>query len=141
MEQNLSLILQIATLLGLIFGVFLYFKKPQDDIMRNQSLDTLATEKDKLIAEKDLGTKATILAQKELETKALVLVEQVKSKNEENERRFGDMGIRLDAAMTTAQNHIHSIDIKVDKLIETQNSMCNKITELTTIINERIPKK
>lgn len=141
MEQNLSLILQISTLLGLIFGVFLYFRKPQEIIEQRQSLDTLATEKDKLLAEKDLGTKATILAQKELETKALVLAEQVKNKDIENERRFNEMGVRLDTAMTTAQNHIHTVDTKVDELIKTVNVMCNKITELSTIINERLPKK
>ena len=136
-----STILFFTTIIGVIFSVYLYFHKPQEEIERRQSLDSLATEKDKLLAEKDLGTKATILAQKELETKALVLAEQVKNKDVENERRFSEMGMRLDTAMTTAQNHIHTVDVKVDKLIESVNLMGNKITELSTIINERIPKK
>jgi len=130
MEQTLSLILQIATVLGLIFGVFLYFRKPQEDIETKQAL-----------TDKDMTSKATILAQKELESKTLVLAEQVKSKNEENERRFNDMGIRLDTAMTVAQNHIHSVDLKVDELMKTTNIMCNKLTELSTVINERMPAK
>lgn len=128
-------------IIGLIFSIYKSYHQPQENIERRQSLDTLATEKDKLIAEKDLGTKATILAQKELETKALVLAEQVKNKDVENERRFNEMGVRLDTAMATAQNHIHTVDIKVDKLIESVNTMSNKITELSTIINERIPRK
>lgn len=136
-----STILFATTVIGVIFSIFFYFRKPQEDIEKRQGLDALATEKDKLIAEKDLGTKATILAQKELETKALVLAEQVKNKDVENERRFNEMGVRLDTAMTTAQNHIHTVDVKVDKLIESVNIMGNKITELSTIINERIPKK
>lgn len=130
MEENLSLFFQVATFLGIIFGVFMFFRKPQEDIETKQAL-----------TDKDIAGKATVLAQKELEAKALVLAEQVKSKNEENERRFCDMSIRLDTAMTTAQNHIHSVDLKVDELIKTSNIMCNKMTELTTIINERIPKK
>lgn len=129
----------VVTIGAVIFGIFSYFRTPQETMEKRMSLDALATEKDKLIAEKDLGTKATILAQKELETKALVLAEQVKNKDVENERRFNDMGCRLDVAMTTAQNHIHTVDVKVDKLIETVGSMSNKITELSTIISERLP--
>ena len=29
-EQNISIIIQIATLVGLVFGVYLYFRKPQE---------------------------------------------------------------------------------------------------------------
>ena len=125
-----STILFVTTVLGVIFSIYLYFHKPQEEIELKQA-----------VSEKDLSTKATILAQKELETKALVLAEQVKSKNEENERRFLDMGVRLDTTMTTAQNHIHTVDTKVDKLIESVNTMGNKITELGTIISERMPRK
>jgi hypothetical protein len=125
-----SNILFVTTVLGVIFSIYLYFRKPQEEIELKQA-----------VSEKDLSTKATILAQKELETKALVLAEQAKSKNEENERRFLDMGVRLDTAMTTAQNHIHTVDTKVDKLIESVNTMANKITELGTIISERMPRK
>lgn len=128
-------------IITIIFSVWFKVRDPQEKTERAQGLDALATEKDKLIAEKDLGTKATILAQKELETKALVLAEQVKNKDVENERRFNEMGVRLDTAMTTAQNHIHTVDTKVDELIKTVNMMSNKITELGTIISERIPKK
>jgi hypothetical protein len=128
--NDIGFIIGIIGIISVLFAIYNKFRKPQEDIETKQA-----------VAEKDIANKATILAQKELETKALVLAEQVKSKNEENERRFLDMGVRLDTAMTTAQNHIHTVDIKVDKLIESVNVMGNKITELSTIINERIPKK
>ena len=134
-------ILFTITAITAIFAVYKSFHKPQEDIEKRQSLDSLATEKDKLIAEKDLGTKATILAQKELETKALVLAEQVKNKDVENERRFSEMGVRLDAGMALAQNHIHTVDVKADKLLVDVGALNISIAKLQTIIEERIPKK
>ena len=126
-SQNITLIILIASV---IFNIFLFFRKPQEDLELKQAIST-----------KEMASKASILAQKELENKANVLSEQVKSRNEENDRRFSDMGVRLDTAMSTAQNHIHTIDVKVDKLIEGMSFTSNKITELSTIIHERIPKK
>jgi hypothetical protein len=29
-EQNISIVIQIATLLGIVFGVYAYFRKPQE---------------------------------------------------------------------------------------------------------------
>lgn len=129
------------TVIGVIFSIYLYFHKPQEEMKEHQSLDALATEKDKLLAEKDLGTKATILAQKELETKALVLSEQVKNRNEENDRRFNEMGTRMDRALTLAENHTHTVDIKVDELIKTVGILSGTIIKLSTIIEERNPRK
>lgn len=137
-KDNIFLLIAVGSV---IFGIYFYFHVPQESMEKKQSLDALATEKDKLIAEKDLGTKATILAQKELETKTLVLAEQVKNKDVENERRFNEMVVRLDAGLALAQNHIHTVDVKVDTLIATIGAMSNEITRLSTIIDERIPKK
>jgi ribosome assembly protein YihI (activator of Der GTPase) len=137
-QDNILFLISVG---AVVFAIYSYFRTPQESMEKKQSLDALAAEKDKLIAEKDLGTKATILAQKELETKALLLAEQVKNKEVENERRFNEMTLRLDAGLALAQNHIHTVDTKVDKLIDTIVSMGNKITELTTIIGERIPSK
>lgn len=117
-------------IIGVIFAVYFTFRKPQDSL-----------EKKQIIAGEELKDKATLLQQKEAENKANVLAEQIKSRNEENERRFSDMGVRLDTAMTTAQNHIHTVDVKVDKLIDTVGAMSNEIVRLGTIINERIPKR
>lgn len=126
-RDNIYLIIAVGSV---TFGIFSYFHVPQESIEKKQAL-----------SEKEIDTKATVLAQKELENKANVLAEQVKSRNEENERRFLDMGCRLDTAMTTAQNHIHTVDVKVDTLIATVGTMSNEITRLSTIIEERIPRK
>lgn len=120
----------VLGLIGIVIAVYKSFHVPQENIEKNAAVNE----------ERDKG-KATVLAQKELESKTLVLQEQVKSRNEETDRRFLEMGIRLDTAMTTAQNHIHTIDTKVDALTDTVSNMSNKITELATIIAERIPRK
>ena len=127
-------------IIGTIFSVFLYFKKPQDDLEKKQALDALATEKDKLLASKELADKATIMQQKEAETKAGLLTQQVQWEKEANEKRFLEFGTRLDTALSMAQNHIHTVDTKVDALMKLVNSMGNDITRLATIIDERIPK-
>jgi hypothetical protein len=126
-KDNIYLFIAIGSV---IFGIYAYFHVPQESMEKKQA-----------VASKEMDTKATVLAQKELENKANVLAEQVKGRNEENERRFLDMGNRLDAAMTTAQNHIHSVDVKADTLIASVGRMGNEITRLSTIIDERIPKK
>lgn len=40
-----------------------------------------------------------------------------------------------------AQNHIHTVDTKVDKLVETVGQLSNEVTKLGTIIEERVPRK
>lgn len=125
--SNITFILGIF---GVVFTVYNYFRKPQEEMETKQA-----------ITEKEIGNKATILAQKEVENKATLLAQQVQWEKEANEKKFSEFGIRLDSAFSLAQNHIHTVDTKVDKLIETINVMSNRITELSTIINERIPCK
>jgi len=123
-------ILFAITLLGVIFSIYKSYRKPQEKIEKEQAINE---ERDK--------NKATILAQKEVEGKANILAQQVQWEKESNEKKFTEFGIRLDNSLAMAQNHIHTIDVKVDGLTEQINVMSNKITELSTIINERIPKK
>ena len=70
---------------------------------------------------------------------------EVKWDKGETNRRFDEMGKRLDSSLTLAQNHIHTVDTKVDTLTSCVTKMnlemTAKITELSTIINERIPRK
>jgi Fe2+ transport system protein FeoA len=77
--------------------------------------------------------------------RASLLAQQVQWEKELTEKRFTEMGIRIDTALTLAQNHTHTVDVKVDGLTAMVNAMnlnlTNKITELSAIINERIPKK
>ena len=115
-------------IIGAIFTVYNIFRKPQEDMETKQA-----------VSDKEIGSKATILAQKELETKALVLAEQVKNKDIENERRFNEMVVRIDGAFTIAQNHINTIEVDVKALTVSVGTMTNKITELSTIISERLP--
>jgi len=130
----LSLTLAIFGVIGSIFGVYTHFKNPQIDMDKKQALND---ERDK--------NKATVLDQKAVETKAELLAQQFKSEKEDNNRRFSELGERLDKSMTLAQNHIHTVDTKVDGLTKAVNDMNNKmsneITQLATIINERIPRK
>ena len=96
-----------------------------------------------------LGTLAIIFSvynyfknpQVEEDKKASLLAQQVEWEKEATEKRFTELGSRLDGSMTLAQNHIHTVDVKVDSVISSVNTMSNEIVELATIINERIPKK
>lgn len=70
------------------------------------------------------------------------LIEQrLKFQKESYDEKFKDMGVRLDQAFTLAQNHIHTVDTKVDTLDCSIRDMGLKIEKLSTIIEERIPKK
>jgi len=129
----LSIFTSVATVLAIIFGVFFFFRNPQIKLDRSLAL-----------ADKELDSKATVLAQKELENKANVLAEQVKNKDVENERRFSELNKNTTDALAMAQNHIHTVDTKVDGLANTITqmnlSLTNELTKLGTIISERMPK-
>jgi hypothetical protein len=51
----------------------------------------------------------------------------------------------MDTALTLAQNHTHTVDIKVDALTTMVNGMnieiTKEMTRLGTIIQERFPKQ
>lgn len=115
---------------GTIFAIYFRFRKPTEDLEKNQ-----------IITDKDLGTKATILAQKEVENKATLLAQQVEWEKQANEKKFSEFGLRLDNSILLAANHIHTVDVKVDKLGENIGGMSIEIARLTTIIEERIPRK
>lgn len=58
-----------------------------------------------------------------------------------NEERFSTMNKKFDAMLLQSNNHIHTVDTKVDKLQTTVAQMGESIVRLSTIIEERIPKK
>ena len=128
-QENISLITFALGIIGMIFGIYRYFKDPQIDIDKKQALND---ERDK--------NKATILDQKAVENKAELLAQQFSIERESNNRRFTELGERIDKSMTLAQNHIHTVDTKVDVLTKSVNEMSNEITRLATIISERMPK-
>lgn len=105
-------------LLAIIFSVYNYFRNPQEALDKREALN-----------QKDIDGRASLLAQ------------QLQWEKEATEKRFVEMGIRITESMTLAQNHIHTVDTKVDAISKSMSGMSNEITRLATIIEERIPKK
>lgn len=75
------------------------------------------------------------------EKKDALLAQQVQWEKESTAARFEEMTKMIGATTTMAQNHIHTVDTKVDALIGTVNALSNSVTRLETVINERIPRK
>lgn len=88
--------------------------------------------------------KKQALDDKQAENKAELLAREMSWDKEATEKRFADMGQMLREATTLAQNHIHTVDTKVDNLTAIVNFMnletTKNITELKVIIRERFPK-
>lgn len=101
-----------------VFGVFLYFRNPQTQMDKQQALDKETFDK-----------------------RADLIEERAKWERESTDGKFKDMIERVDRSFSLAENHTHTVDIKVDKLIETVGKLGTSITELSTIVNERLPKK
>jgi len=118
----LSDIAFVVAILTALFTGIAWFKKPQVDIEKRQA-----------VSEKEVDGKAALLAQELHWTK------------EANERRFKEMNEMLGESRALAQNHIHSIDVRVTDLSTLVNTMNvnigTKLVELSTIINERMPCK
>lgn len=55
--------------------------------------------------------------------------------------RFKEMQDGITASTALAQNHIHTVDTKVDGLVSLCAQMGKDLVKLQTIIDERIPKK
>jgi hypothetical protein len=129
-QLTLSNIMLFAGIVGTIFTVYNIFRKPQEEIETKQAV---SEEKDK--------NKATVLAQKEAENKASLLDQQVRLTNEANEKKFIDLAVLLKDSMALAQNHIHTVDTKVDNIAVRMSNLEKGLVRLSTIIEERIPRK
>ncbi len=105
-------------IIGMLFSIYIYFKKPQDALEKQVAVDQTAVD-----------------------GKAALLAQQVQWEKEATEKRFKEFGERLDSALALAQNHIHTVDTKVDGLSVVVNKMSVSMERLATIIDERIPKK
>ena len=109
-------------IIGTIFTVFNYFKNPQTELDKRTALD-----------------------KEEAEGRSSLINERLQWEKDANIEKFRDMAKRLDDAFALAQNHIHTVDEKLTGYIEASNKWhietSNQLTQLTTIINERIPKK
>lgn len=105
-------------LLAIIFSIYTYFRNPQEALDKREALN-----------------------QKETDGKASLLAQQMQWEKELTEKRFTDMGLRITESMSLAQNHIHTVDTKVDDLAKRMTVMSNEVTRLATVIEERIPRK
>lgn len=125
--EVLSLSISVLTLGAMIFGVFFYFRNPQEKIEKKQLVNE---ERDKNKAEKN--------SVDILETKFKIYLEST-------EKKFCELSGRLGKNLTYNQNHLHTVDEKLGIIKDEMNSMKvdigSKLTKLETIIEERIPKK
>ena len=129
-SATLSFILAIAGGIGMLFTAYNVFHKPQDIL-----------EKQQIISEQEIDGKASVLAQKEMESKATLLAQQVQWEREANDKKFVELSMRISESITMAQNHLHTVDVKIDGLLQMIGSLNVEITKLSTIIHERIPRK
>lgn len=110
-SNDIGFLIGILGVLSIIFTIYNYFRKPQEDSEKQDALQA----------------------------------QQLQWQKETNERRFCDLGTRIDNTFVMAKNDISHVDAKVEILITDNNKwhleISNKLTELNTIINERIPKK
>lgn len=70
-----------------------------------------------------------------------LLEQQAKFTIESNQDRFNSMQASFNALLLQSNNHIHTVDTKVEGLNNAVNKLTNELTKLGTIIEERIPKK
>ena len=105
--SDLTIILNVLGILGILFGVYHFFRNPQID-----------------------GDKRDAL-----------LSQQIKFFIDGTERRFKEMQDNFNGLLLQSNNHIHTVDTKVDALNTSVIAMGNEITKLSTIIDERIPRK
>lgn len=67
--------------------------------------------------------------------------QKLKSLIDANEMRFNTMQKNFEGLLLQSNNHIHTVDTKVEGLSSSINGMGKDIVRLATIIDERIPKK
>lgn len=109
-------------IIGMIFGIYKMFHDPQVELDKQQDLDKQKSGSD-----------------------VKLLGYQITADREATDRRFSEVMARMDTALTLAQNHTHTVDVKVDALTGVVNVMnvqiTKEMTRLGTIIEERFPKK
>lgn len=75
------------------------------------------------------------------EKKEGLLAQKVEWTAELMERRFKDINDSFKELLLQSNNHIHTIDVKVGGLTDAMSCMRTDIVKLSTIIEERIPKR
>lgn len=75
------------------------------------------------------------------EKKDALLAQQVNWTAEATDRRFKDIQESFQQLLLQSNNHIHTVDTKVEALGGAMIQMGKEIVKLSTIIDERIPAK
>lgn len=129
--STIDYFLALTTIASIVFG-FMWNRifKPQIKLEKAQAVD-----------EKEMQYKSTLLAQKEAEAKAMVLAKEVELERQYNREKNTEFAKILCDSNAIALNHIHTVDVKVEAMNLTVQDIRLSIAELTTIINERMPRK
>lgn len=106
-QDAITFILGVFAVGGTIFGIFSYFRKPQEQL-----------EKDQILTNENIKDRATILSQKEIEGKAELLAKQVQWDKEAIARQFTEMQTGFYKLLELNQNHLHTIETKLDTHIQ-----------------------
>lgn len=117
MSVQETIYLAIAIISGVTTAI-MFFRKPQEDLDKREAVN-----------------------QKEVDGKASLLSKEVEIKAIETDRRFLELGKRLEDAFLLAANHTNTVDVKVDKLIAVVTEMGKDIVRMQTTLEERLPKK
>lgn len=83
----------VLGIMGLIFGIYHYFKNPQIDLEKSEGINSLTIQN----IQRDL--------------------------------------------VNLRDNHVHSLDVKLDETNKTVSGIAIEVAKLATIIDERIPRK
>lgn len=128
----------------------IYLNNPQrhalSRLSTNDAMDTLLTPGNITFG---LGLLAILFSvynyfripQIDSDKKDALLSQQIQWLVEGTERRFKEIQESFNGLLLQSNNHIHTVDTKVEALGLQMVAMSNEITKLATIIDERIPKK
>ena len=112
--ESLQIVQNIAILGGMVFGVYIYFRKPQETLDKQFAIN-----------------------EKEEQGKAMILAQQLQWEKDSNERRFKELNDQLTAQTALAMNHTHATDVKIDNLASLMGSMnVNFSKEISALATE-----
>lgn len=84
--------------------------------------------------------KSIYIPQQKSETNDLLTDQKANFLRDQYDKRFVDIQTHISELTATNQNHIHTIDTKIDALTAMVNQMGKDIIKLETIIQERVHK-
>jgi len=79
--------------------------------------------------------------QEKAEKTDALMDQQMRWTSDATENRFKSMQESFNSLLLQSNNHIHTVETKVDRLHEGMGVLGQEVVKLATIIDERIPKK